>query len=210
MAAMRQRLLVSVALFGGICALKAETIVSVTGPINSSIELFSTEVLDVSWIQSGEYTDVAISAFLNGSTPITAYLTTQVGPGATTSQEIASAVVTPLGAPFSLLPLFSIPDLAPGTYFLTLFDASPESMTDGWAQTTSAILSTAPDATLSGYYDSITASGYPPANMFVFFPQETQQALMFEVTGTAVPEPWEASFISLAILGIWALRKRCS
>src|SRR5262245_41834063 len=69
-------------------------IISVTAPPALSTLITGTSIVSTSWSQSKAYTGVSITALVNsaviGQTPTAdAYLTTRIGAGATTADEIA-------------------------------------------------------------------------------------------------------------------------
>lgn len=77
------------------------------------------------WSQTDLYSNVSVKAELDGNgTAIngTAYLMTQVGPGTTTANQIASADFAVTALPFGpdLTTLFTGLTLGPGTYYLII------------------------------------------------------------------------------------------
>jgi hypothetical protein len=76
----------------------------------------------VNWTQTGSYTDVSIFAVISAQNIVgngtgTVFLTTKIGAGTTTADEIARTTLS--GIAFggdSLIPLFSGLTLGPGTY----------------------------------------------------------------------------------------------
>ena len=85
-------------------SLKAEspkantTIISVTAPPALSTLIDSSSVVATSWSQSKSYAGVSIAALVDsaivGQTPTAnAYLTTRIGPGTTTADEIAAMAI---------------------------------------------------------------------------------------------------------------------
>src|SRR5262249_29384107 len=130
----------------------------------------------------------------------TAYLMTQVGPGTTTTSEIASTVFSVTGTAFNptLVTLFTGLALGPGTYHLVL--SAPADQSAGWdfALFPSTFV-TAPGVTLvNGNLGGIEAS-YPPATNFS---DPFDNILEFSVTGNgaAVPEPATTILLSVGLL----------
>jgi hypothetical protein len=151
--------------------------------------LSTEQALGVSWSQGSEYTSVTISAQLEalGGTTQTgeAYLTTALGTGTTTNDEVASVAFS-FPASQSYVTLFSGLDLPAGTYYLSLVDTS-SSGGAGW------IVSKSPTVQ-SGNGDSFYQEylfATPPATYFpstaVTVANDTPPN--FSVTGTEVPEP---------------------
>jgi len=89
-----------------------------------------SQVETMSWSQSSTYTGVNIDALagsIDGNPEvISAYLSTSIGPSATSADLVASANVTAPayvpGTPFSPLSIFTNLTLGPGNYYLTLFN----------------------------------------------------------------------------------------
>lgn len=159
----------------------AQTTVSVTGAIVSVTGANTLplaigpgyQALAVSWTQASA-TRVSISATITGSgSTVTAYLTTQIGPGTTAANEIAETTL--------LLPnnygdykdtsLFNLASLPAGTYFLTLNANGGGG--GGWAGSfpTSPSITTGSGASANGYYVSGdgapgSVAAYPPASNF--------------------------------------------
>ena len=154
-------------------------IITVTSPPGLSTLIDEASIVSTSWSQSKPYTGVSIAILVDsaivGQTPMAhAYLTTQIGPGTTTIDEIAHTRFTvpanlPVCSPAScgaMVTLFSGLTLGPGNYFVTL---SPDPMSIGAVGWFPALPPTVlVDAGVS-QRESFSASAvapYPPANAF--------------------------------------------
>jgi hypothetical protein len=216
----------------------ATPIVVVTGPNDvgtvgwtSTTEGFA---IGVGFSTSATYTnvDIAVSLFTFSASSVPSafqvYLTTQVGPGTTVANEIASSApalsvpTSDVFAPFDINPytVLSIPTLSPGSYYLTLRDtvdgdinvvSSPAALAS--IVTASGVFLTAPE--LFGGY---SAEAYLPASTFDP-PGGSPQDLWFSITGTPqdsdvspIPEPVSLVLVGtgLADLGIRRFRRRRS
>jgi hypothetical protein len=123
----------------------------------------------------------------------TAYLTTQIGSGTTTANEIARAtVVFPGWNNYTNVVLLNIRNLPAGTYYLTLTANGDSSCTTqincspgAWAGTSSPSVTAAPGVTANGsFYTPANPPGfaaYPPASSFNKI--LTSQSFLFTVTG---------------------------
>jgi len=178
--------------------LGATTIISTDLGSAGYTELFGGFAADVAWTQTGTFSGATVYAEIdpggNGTTPSTetgtAYLTTQIGPGTTVADEIASTSFSVTGLAFDPTddPLFTGLTLGPGTYYLVL--TATGSQPGGWEITSTGITPvTAPGVTDIdlGHQGTGTAS-YPPALSFSLV---NGNPLEFSVTGTssATPEP---------------------
>jgi hypothetical protein len=208
--------LVGLSLFA---ASHASTIVSVTGVNAGGFLLSGIQVVGASWTQTNNYTDVAISAVLNGITTdtVTAYLTTQIGPGTTTASEVARTTASLPGVFLQGVMLFQIPLLSSGTYYLTLSDAG--NSFDSWGDTATGLIAVDSGVTRNSDYAFTNFGGNPPAAYAPATPFLIQSSapgapiLEYQVTGTAVPEPGTASLFGMVAVGlvVWkrgALRLR--
>ena len=171
----------------------------------------------MSWTSSNAFTDVSIDAWVSGTIgtePISAYLTTAVGPGATSSTLLDSVTFTPSdGVPTSGVLLFSGLTLDAGTYYLVLAGGPKTSGFNGWEEGNLPV-STAPGVTqpFLGLANSINPgevidADYPPGSTwetgFLFTDA-------FDVAGdpvAAVPEPKTCGILSTIAL-VFFLRKR--
>jgi hypothetical protein len=100
--------------------LSAATLYSETGSSEGSNALGGGGliVLMAGWTSPGTYTNIGITALLgqfDGPVTISAYLTTQIGPGTGLAQQIAATSVAP-ASPSELDLLFSGLTLLPGSY----------------------------------------------------------------------------------------------
>ena len=192
----------------------ANTIVSVAGDINlySSFQAGLPPepiALEVSWTQTNTYDNVSIFADLNGfgsSGSGIAYLTTAVGPGTTSANQVA----TPDSFTFPNTPqdveLFSGLTLGPGSYYITMYG------TGGWGlaqdpSTTTVTLD--PGASLGQPYQSneLTFPTFIPAADYA---TPIACCLVFAVDGTPVPEPNQlvpVALLGFALLG-WRVRRK--
>jgi hypothetical protein len=197
----------------------APIIISVTAPPALSTLIDSSSVVSTSWSQSKAYTGVSITALVDsailGQTPMAdAYLTTAIGPGTTTMDEIARAQFTvPATLPIcsmsscgAMVTLFSGLSLGPGNYFVTM---GPDPLSNGlvgWfpALNPTVLLDTGVSEGTS-FIASAMAS-YPPASAFTVYtmglpPIIFNVAMNFAVTGTtAIPEPSTSALIAFAVL----------
>ena len=163
---------------------KGATVFSTTGTFTNCLSVGGDSgvaangvVVKREWTQTRGYTNVTISAALQTFdarfTPITAYLTTQAGPGTTVANQIGSCSVSApvvVTGTTSLTTLFTGLTLGPGTYHLTL--AGDPNSPPGHPQCVSynnVSQSTATDTGVSGINDRQTGGGiaaYPPATTF--------------------------------------------
>jgi hypothetical protein len=113
---------------------KGDTIVvSVPGPVTAGFyPIFSSQAAASSWSSTLTYTDVSIAAMLSSSprgSSGTAYLTTRIGPGTTTANEIAREDFL-FPTQTGLVNLFSNLTLPSNTYYLVLGNSAPTG--GGW------------------------------------------------------------------------------
>jgi hypothetical protein len=177
--------------------LRADTIISTDGQGNSGYGLLSGFALVAGWSQTGADTNVTITAEIDpgtgSGTSGTAYLMTQVGPGTTVAEQIATASFSATGAQFNpvLNTLFTGLTLGPGNYYLVL--SSETGL--GWEIATFGITPvTAPGVSfISNASTGNPHAVYPPASNFS---SPLGNDLEFTVSGTAVPEPSTMALIS--------------
>jgi hypothetical protein len=195
-------------------SLKAESfqtqptiIISVTAPPSLSSLITSSGVVSTSWSQSKPYTGVSIAVLVNaaivGQTPTAnAYLTTKIGPGTSTMDEIAHTRFTvPAELPIcsfscgAMVTLFSGLSLGPGTYFVTMGPDPISSGAVGWFPTfsQSVITDTGVSQGTSSIAQFSAVASYPPASDFRPFtvgisppvpPMIVDAAMNITVTGT--------------------------
>ena len=167
------------------------TIVSVGTSTPGSPALGTGQFLMESWTSTVAFTDVSISAYVYsgdaGHTAATAYLTTQVGPGATSATLVAQNPVTlPVGMVGTTpeLQLFGGLTLPPGTYYLVMATAD-STFNEGWLNgslPTPAVTATGVTFNGPGHGTGGTTpnAGYPPASSF---PSDYSAGYAVDVTG---------------------------
>lgn len=106
----------------------SDTVISVSSTNDvGCFVIYSGQGYRVGWTQTDTYSDVGVSAKLNseGAAGQTgrAYLTTQIGPGTSVTNEIASTNFTFPLQPANIV-LFSGLQLAPGSYYLSIIGDS--------------------------------------------------------------------------------------
>ena len=183
---------------------RADTIAQTSGTISAGYTLESgVQALEGGWSMTNGYDDVTITAEVGGQSggSITAYLTTQIGSGTTSADEIASYTFTP-GSVDETVTFFSGLNLAAGTYFLTLTGSSTNNQ--WWWGTVSPQITTADDAMVftdghSGVNNGPLASN-APASTF----HSSGLGLIFAVTGDPVATA-EPSSMLLCCLALFAL-----
>ena len=200
----------------GPMSLKADPIIiSVTAPPALST-LIGPPVVSTSWSQSNPYTGVSISALVDsalvGQTPTAdAYLTTQIGPGTTTANEIARSQFTvpvnlPICSPAScgaMVTLFSGLSLGPGNYFITMGPDPISIGVVGWfpALNPTVLLDTGVSEGNSfvAFLPSAISS-YPPASDFAVSP------FAMNFVGSAIPEPTTAALVAFGTFFLLIIR----
>jgi hypothetical protein len=198
---------------------------SAAGPSGYAVN--STYAEESSWTSLNSYTDVSVS-FSSGYFSAdaypgtgTAYLTTEIGPNATSSTLIASTDFNFLNTTGGNVNLFSGLSLGPGTYYLVL--AAPTGWGGGWSITTGTNEMTAPGVTLGestfSYLPSYLGNlpSYAPSYRFGAFQYNTN---VFSVDGNLVsniaPEPSTLGFagmtclMALCVLVVCSRRARCA
>ena len=192
---------VGVALAMGVGLVQGATIVS-TGPVTDpGFRSIFGAAGATAWSTTSAYQNVSISAWLSGSAavgglttgPLEAYLTTSIGPGATSATQVASTVINvSLPSASSVeVSLFSGLTLAPGTYYLVLSGNFPL-LPAQWAecQSPSCAATVAADATLlnSQIFVGGGLPAYRPSAAFLSFLANgiTSEEWAFSVTGDPV------------------------
>jgi hypothetical protein len=181
----------------------AGTIISTDGQGNDGYKLLNGMFDEGGgWSQTGTYVNVTITVEIDpgtgSGTSGTAYLTTQVGPGTSVAQQIATAPFSATGAKFSpvLNTLFTGLTLGPGNYYLVLSSATGL----GWEIATGFITPVA-DAGVSDILNADTSgnplAAYPPTSIFG---NTTGNLVEFTAIGTAVPEPSPMALIFSALV----------
>ncbi|HKE21783.1 MAG TPA: hypothetical protein VKB88_05290 [Bryobacteraceae bacterium] len=195
----------------------ASTIIQSSGNSEASVPLGyyapygTATVYAVCWTQSSAYSNVAVFANLfnaGGGGTVDYMLTTAIGESTSLAQDgiIRGSVTTPANP--TDLELFTLPDLAAGTYYLVLASPTPGS---AW-QYNFPFLSNytaAPGVSFLGDQESQSGSidtAYTAGSTFapISFPVE------FSVTGTpsSVPEPGFIPPIGLLMIGLALHRVR--
>lgn len=196
----------SLVLFAYSASACASTIVSVPKGIAGSPAIEATQFLEENWTSTVGFSDVTISAFVNtynvADSSAVAYLTTQVGPGATSAELVAQANLTlPVGLSSPELVLFSGLNLSPANYYLILATTDTTG-NEGWFNgdlySSSAV--TAPGVTFNppGFVAHTIDAAYAPGSTFsgTYIP-----GYAFDVVGNVSPVP-EPSSLSLALTGV--------
>jgi hypothetical protein len=178
----------------------ADTIISVTGAIEG-LALFIggsfNQVLASSWSTTQAYQNVQISASIGSLDPNfangTAFLTSNIGPGTTPNDIIASAsfvapITSSYSQPIANTTIFSNLFLNPGTYFLVLSGPPSSENPLYWNDNgvVDIVLGTGVTA-VEGVFFAFGAANntsFPPASNFSF---SDIDKLFFDVT--AVPAP---------------------
>src|SRR6202142_1023086 len=201
-------------------AANAATVFSVSGP-NTSDALSTTILIQSSHLGFGvefttatNYSNVSFSVTLADTLGVPStvglevFLTSQIGPGTTSSSEIASATPTVnvvnggTSAPYNLsqVDILSLPFLPAGTYYLT-FDAT--SVSDGSPKIVESldaqrIVATLPGVTVDPTLDTGGPAAYLPASGFGLLDGVSS---WFAMTGdpASVPEP---STLLISLSGI--------
>jgi hypothetical protein len=188
------------------------TIVSVTSDCGSCFGGAVDEIsyYAASWTATGAYTNVSIAATLTANAaayPVTAYLTTAIGPSETVADQIATSTVSISGAGLEQYTFFSGLSLGPGTYYLVL-DSDAGFGVAFWSRVPSGIgphtITTASGVTYNDDYEAdFYSTGVdelnPPDSPFQ---AEGDLGLNFQVTGDTVSPVPEPSSIGLVLIGM--------
>lgn len=203
-----------VLLFSGIFAATAvaDTIVVSNTGFGGAVEDSPLEVLYTSWTQPGTFTDVSISAQLDGNFPYDeafsgeAYLTTMIGAGTTVADQVAATPFSVAAGASGMVSLFSGLTLGPDTYYLVIEDTSGDG---GWDIVPGPSV-TAPGVTTITNHCQLYGTGYPPSyssddicggNLIGF-------QVVSVSPSSAVPEPGTLGFALLGSLSLLLLRRR--
>jgi len=174
---------------------------------------------EASWIQTGTFVNVSITAQIVPAGPNatgtfsftgTAYLMTKVGPGTTSSYEVARAAFSAggtVGQSISVA-LFAGLTLGPGKYYLVLGQAPGQwsglsgynAVDFGWAFTGHNTPTTAPGVTeadthVNSFPPASLTAVYPPASSFKA--NDPSTVLQYSVSGITVPD-----FTALGPVGV--------
>jgi hypothetical protein len=202
--------------------LQASTIVSVTGAlvgeaygIQESPQLSNTAAS--TWTSSTTYSHVVISALLEntpGTVTGAAYLMTQVGPGTTTTSQVATALFAP-PPPYTpvWVTLFSDLTLPAVTYFLVLAAGVP-GITALWRDAYPDLPDITTDTGVTRNPDLLSSSNlflsFPPAR--VYLPNNGIRGgdlfLQYTVMGTEISEPQGITLCltGMALVFVWLAR----
>jgi len=192
-------------------------IISVSGPQEDSFVWTLGGNRAVGFSLASTYRDLSITTTLLAFSPggtwnLTAYLTDQIGPGATAANVITSfsGTITLAGTdpviPFVLnvQPICANLDLGPGTYYLIL-SGSPGTTDAYWLASQVGVVTTFDGASLTaGFLTAGSPDPFLPASAFSAGSQE----FWFEVSGVAVPEPGSGLLIVAGSLTIVALGRK--
>jgi hypothetical protein len=180
------------ALFAGLPngRVKAETIISVSSPdYEGWCVIYSGQGYRVGWTQADTYDAVSVSAKLGSGGPTDqtgrAYLTTQIGPGTSVSNQIAFTYFTFPSEPIDL-PLFQGLHLPPGSYYLSIIGDS-STWGSQWATGSATNATSAPDVLfLEAFGASGAMNDYFPASPFY---SEGFVRVEFTVQGIGITHP---------------------
>ena len=191
------------------CPPAGATVIAEVGSGGSGfLRLSNASFVAVSFTVGDIYTDVILQAFLSEAASGgggTAYLTTQLGPGTTIAQQIATGTFSDLDDSGHLVTVLSGITLNPGTYYLVLVGGSAI----GGATWTSALtpysITTAPGASVvENHFYAPSVGAFPPDAGYV----AGNPLLVFSVSTSPVPEPATAGLVALGALAILRTRAR--
>jgi MYXO-CTERM domain-containing protein len=175
-----------------------------------------------SWSQTVTYTNVTITANLFDLSIVfqaggLAYLTTQIGPGTTSSNEVAHVQFSISNGLSTPKTLFTGLTLVPGNYFLTIVNPSTISTDLGWDEPGGPLPLTVTEGTGVSQTSLPGAAGrigpppsYPPASNFSL---QDQNFAIFTVAGnlsitSPTPEPATGAIALAALCGLVLVRRR--
>lgn len=173
--------------------------ISVTGPDDGVAYLSFAAVIGSSWTYTVTHIGVGLDIRMVGSDNSgfenTAYITTSIGPGTTTANEIARQNFTVDSATPTDVLLFAGLTLDSGTYYLTLFGRLV-----GWqlAEPTNVVSNDPYASILSDtnyFYDISFITGYPPATPF-YTSAPLGRAGEYSVTAVAIAPELDTLYLS--------------
>jgi hypothetical protein len=217
---MRFRLASLMALLATAAFVNATTIINATGP--SPFGFGNASVLVTAWTQGAVYTNVSITMPLRDDSPGlpiggvegTVYLTTQIGPGTTTSDQVAPPItISGLFSSFTPRTLFSGLTLAAGNYYIVLVPTKTFNVSMSPEGPSNAVITTGTAVTFLGAGNTPQSpAAYPPATNITLGTAEG--SFFITVTGDPAgplqtPEPSSLILTLTAIgsLGIYHRRK---
>lgn len=181
------------------------TIVSASGTGNGQAV---ADWIGETWTQTGTYTNVTITAQLNGGValPTTAYiyLLNSLGPGTTAGANQIAYEMETIPSGTQGVTLFTGLTLGPGTYYLLADEVSA-----GWTGSISPVYTTDTGiSNISAFISNGAIAGYSPDTSYKL----TSGDFFFSVTGTpttsAVPEPAAYALVFPALAGLIFLARR--
>lgn len=185
--------------------IQAQTTVISTVSGDGGFDLLGNQVNMAAWSQTDLYSNLTISAELDGVGSTingTAYLMAQVGPGATTANQIASDNFIVSALPFGpdLTTLFTGLTLGPGTYYLVITASG-----GGWEiSDASATTVMAPGVALvDGNYTTYPSNidqPYPPDDTFTSAPESNNLEFIVSTPEPGVSALFTFGFFSLAVI----------
>ncbi len=199
-------------------AAHAAIIVSVSGAPTGTAAAGQQQISTAGFTTGQDYSNVSISAVIGGVTThsVTAYLTTQIGPGTTGGDEIATTTIGLPGPGPNLTPIFAGLSLPAGTYYLTLFHETDTGAS--WYHSSAAVVSTAAGSShdFDGYYITnfpmVPLPAYAPAATFAplmsFDDPPLNSDFLYLVETSEIPEPSTAALVAIAVVGLACLRRR--
>jgi hypothetical protein len=168
----------------------AATVYSISGTASDGFEVGGPPdvITAESWSETTSFSGVDITALLGdylGSGTITAYLTTQIGAGATSAEQVAKATISPATGEETDT-LFTGLSLGPGTYYLVLSSANEATW---WGNTTSTT-TTASGVTGGPAVFADIGNGSPDATYAPGSTFESDGGIgLFFTASTSAPEP---------------------
>jgi hypothetical protein len=217
---MRFRFAPLMALLATTALVHAANVINATGP--SPFFFGGQAVFVAAWSQGAAYTNVTITMPLEdrsnggpiGGVEGTVYLMNQIGPGTTTTNQVAPPIaISGLTNAFTSRALFTGLTLPAGSYYVVLVptNTDPSSMSPGASN--SAVVTTGTSVTFLGAGNTSSAAVYPPATSVPLGTAEG--SLLFTVTGdpagsiptTPVPPSLILTLTAMGGVGIYRGRK---